>query len=110
MAKYERLVTGNFNDILNKLDNAVIKGSISASYEDGTDYHRDDFHFALRIYERYSYWGKNRVSMTITIVGRDGQYKVTAVTSGGSQAMFFKINRWGENNFLKTVINIIDSL
>ena len=110
MAKFEKYVTGNFYDILNKLDKAVIKGSISATYEDGSEYHRDGIDFAIRVYERYSYFGKNRVSMAITIIGSDGNYFVSAITSGGSQAVFFKINRWGEDAFLQTIRNALNEL
>ncbi|MDD4076868.1 MAG: DUF6054 family protein [Bacilli bacterium] len=110
MAKFEKHVKGNFYDILNKLEKAVMQGSISATYEDGSEYHHDGIDFAIRVYERYSYFGKNRVSLAITIVGSDGNYFVSAITSGGSQAIFFKINRWGENAFLETVRNVIDKL
>lgn len=110
MAKYEKNVTGNFYDILNKIDNAVMDGSVSASFEDGSEYHEDGVDFALRVYERYSYFGGNRTSMAITIVGSNNRYLVSAVTSGGSRAMFFKINTVGENAFLDTIIDTLDGL
>ena len=63
MAKYERIVQGDLDEILNRLDSAVLGGSISASFEDGSDYAQGDFRCAVRVYERYSYTGNNRVSM-----------------------------------------------
>ena len=35
MAKYEKQVHGDFDEILNRLHEAVISGSTTASYEDG---------------------------------------------------------------------------
>ena len=38
MAKYQReILRGDFDDILNALHQAVLGGSFSASYEDGSD-------------------------------------------------------------------------
>ena len=55
---------------------------------------------AVRVYERYSAIGGNRVSMNVTLVGEGDHLFLSAITSGGSQAMFFKINTWGEDAFL----------
>ena len=38
--------------------------------------------------------------------GRDGIH-LSAITSGGSQAMFFKINTWGEEAFLDKLKEIL---
>lgn len=110
MAKYTKMVTGDFDAILARLHNAVINGSMSASYEDGSDYNDSSFRCAVRVYERYSYSGGNRVSMSLTLAGANGNYYLTAITSGGSQAMFFKINTWGEEAFLETISGVIDRL
>ena len=110
MAKIEKRVKGNIFDILKKIESAVMSGSVSASYEDGSNYSHDGFNVAVRVYERYSYTGRNRVSLTLTLAGRDGDYFLSAITSGGSQAVFFKINRWGENAFLDTIRDVIDEL
>jgi hypothetical protein len=48
--------------------------------------------------------------MAITVVGKDGHYLVSAITSGGSRAVFFKINTWGEESFLDTIRNALESL
>ena len=59
-------------------------------------------------YERYSWTGSNRVGMTVTSV-QDGPYvHIAGVSLGGSQAMFFKVNTLGEQNFLNTLDAAID--
>jgi hypothetical protein len=35
---------------------------------------------------------------------------LTAITSGGSQAVFFKINTLGESEFLRKLEEVLDSL
>lgn len=48
----------------------------------------------------YSYSGKNRLSLSVNVVEHQNHIHITAITSSGSQAMFFKINTFGEDNFL----------
>ena len=110
MAKYEKNLYGNFDYILETLHNAVMSKSTSASYEDGSDYVSGDFRCAVRVYERYSWFGSNRVSMAVTVAGSNGIYKISAITAGGSQATFFKVNTVGEENFLSTIVGAMNSL
>lgn len=110
MAKYEKVVYGDFDSILEKLNDAVMSGSTSASYEDGSDFSQGGFRCAVRIYERYSWTGGNRVSMSLTLAGSGGEYFLSAITSGGSQGMFFKMNTMGEEAFLETIAEVVDSL
>ena len=110
MAKYERAFTGDFDTVLEKLHDGVLNGSASASYEDGSDYCAGDFRCAVRVYERYSWTGGNRVSMNLTLAGRGRDLFLSAITSGGSQAMFFKVNTFGEEAFLDTIRKTADRL
>ena len=110
MAKLERSLQGDFDDVLSRLHDGILSGSVSASYEDGSDYAAGDVRCAVRVYERYSWSGGNRVSMSLTLVGEGQNLFLSAITSGGSQAMFFKINTWGEEAFLDRVRELIESL
>ncbi len=110
MAKLEKQVHGNFDSILNSLHQAVLEGSMSASYEDGSDFAQGDFRCAVRVYERYSWSGGNRVSLTLTLAGCGGNYFLSAITAGGSQATFFKLNTWGEEAFLDTIAPVVENL
>ena len=42
------------------------------------------------------------------LFGRDDAIELTAVSSGGSQAMFFKLNTLGENAFLDRLREIVE--
>ena len=110
MAKYEKQVHGDFDEILNRLHEAVISGSTTASYEDGSDFTQGDFRCAVRVYERSSWTGANRVSMSLTLAGSNDEYFLSVITSGGSQALFTKINTIGEESFLETIISTVDAL
>ena len=108
MAKYEKRFQGDFVRVLDQFDRAVLEGSFSASLEDGSDMSCGQARCAVRVYERYSALGGNRVSLNLTLVGEDGRIFVSAITSGGSQAIFFKINTLGEGAFLDRVQELLD--
>lgn len=108
MAKLEYQLVGNFDMILNAVDNAV-RQSISATLEDSSNFYMNGARCSVRVYERYSYLGKNRVSLSFTLVECDGKINASAITSGGSQALFFKINTIGEHSFLNTIKDTLES-
>lgn len=101
MAKLEQTVNADFDQLLEKIENGILEGSLSASLEDSGDVRDGDARCSVRVFERYSYAGSNRVSLSVTLFkNADGPVHITAITSGGSQAMFFKINTVGEEAFL----------
>ena len=110
MAKLERSLTGDFDLVLARLNSAVLNGSMSATLEDKSDYTIGPVRVAVRMYERYSALGGNRVAMCVTLAGEGNELRLTAITAGGSQAMFFKVNTWGEESFLDTLADIVNKL
>ena len=82
--------------------------SSTASLEDASDFVTADSRCSVRVFERYSYAGNNRVSLSVTLFQNgDGPIHLSAITSGGSQAMFFKINTFGEEAFLDKLREIL---
>lgn len=101
MAKLERTVQEDFSTLLGRIEQGIMEGSVSASLEDGSDFSEGGARCAVRVFERYSYIGSNRVSLSVTLFqAGGGPVHLSAVTAGGSQAMFWKINTFGEEAFL----------
>lgn len=108
MAKFEKVLYGDFDAILKKIEGGVIDGSISASLEESSDFANGEARCSVRVFERYSYAGGNRVSLSVTLFKNgDSPIHVSAITSGGSQALFFKMNTWGEETFLEKFKEIL---
>ena len=107
MAKYECRIQAIFEEVLSAIENDILQGSISASYEDGSDFCIGDVRCAVRVFERYSMAGGNRVSLNVTIIGRGNELYMTGIAAGGSQATLFKINTLGEDAFLEQLINAV---
>ena len=101
MAKLEQTFYGDFDDLLNRIEEGIQRGSSSASLEDSSDFYAGDSRCSVRVFERYSWSGGNRVSMNVTLFqAGNGPIQLSAINSGGSQAMFFKVNTLGEESFL----------
>ena len=110
MAKYEKHFRGDFAQVLAQIDRAVMEGGSSASLEDSSDMYCGDARCAVRVYERYSWSGGNRVSLSVTLFGVGDELMLSAITAGGSQAMFFKVNTWGEEAFLDSIRETLERL
>lgn len=108
MAKYERFFRGNFEEVLSICEQAVMGKSATATLEDRSDIVSNGVKVAVRVYERYSMLGGNRVSLSLTLVGDGDELYLVAIGSGGSQALMFKINTFGEANFLASLSDEID--
>ena len=80
-----------------------MRGSASASFEHGADYRTPTGRCSVMVFERYSWLGNNRVSMSVTLFQSGDRIELCAITSGGSQGAFFKINTFGEEAFLETL-------
>jgi len=102
MAKLEEYITADFDTLLYRIESGIMGGSISASLEDKSDFVTAGARCSVRVFERYSYIGGNRVSMSVTLFqpANSNTVAISAITSGGSQAVFFKINTFGEKAFL----------
>ena len=108
MAKLERTLNGDYNSILKRITDGIMGGSVSASLEDSSDFRSGVARCSVRVFERYSYAGGNRVSLSVTLFQNgDDTIHLSAITSGGSQAMFFKVNTWGEEAFLEKLEELL---
>ncbi len=109
MAKLEKTLPGTLGQWVEKITREIQEGSVSASLEETSDFRNGDARVAVRVFERYSWTGSNRVSMSVTLFQNgNGPVYLSAITSGGSQAMFFKMNTMGEEAFLDKLRELID--
>ena len=110
MATYETNLHGEFGPVLYYLHHGILKGSMSASFEDESYVQYAGVRCCVRVYERYSWSGGNRLSMTLTLVGDGEDLFLSAITAGGSQGMLFKFNTLGEEAFLDTLRELAEGL
>ncbi len=109
MAHYEHVLRGDVDALIAHLDREIPGGSVTAKLEASGDHRIGDARMLIRVYERYSMAGGNRVSLCISVLAVDTAMSVSAVTAGGSQAMFWKVNTFGETSFLERAVEALRS-
>ena len=111
MAKLEKKIYVDFDELLHEIENGIKNGSASATLEDSSDFRDGDSKCGVRVFERYSYTGGNRVSLNVTCFQQgEGPVFLSAITSGGSRAVLFKLNTFGEEAFLDEIKEIIKKI
>ncbi|MBQ9166066.1 MAG: hypothetical protein IJX71_03990 [Oscillospiraceae bacterium] len=109
MAMLEKTIYDrDFSNVLSLIEDGILNGSVSATLEARSDFRAPNARCNVRVFERYSYMGGNRLSLNVTLFQADGQpIKLSAITSGGSQALFFKMNTFDEEAFLDKLREIL---
>lgn len=112
MAILEKTIRNQkFNTLLRKLEQEIPDSSWSADLEAGSDFKEGEARCSVRVFERYSMVGGNRLSLTLTMFQNgDNPIRLSAITAGGSQAVFFKINTIGEESFLDDVKKLLEEI
>lgn len=110
MAKLEKELWNDFDELLETIQKGILNGSASATLEDSSDFIGENARCSVRVFERYSAMGGNRVSLNVTLFQcKGGPVKISAITSGGSQAILFKINTFGEETFLDCLRKVLEA-
>ena len=96
MAIFEKTIQNKkFDQLLWKLENEIPASSWSAELEAGSDFKEGDA----------------RCSLTLTMFQNGGSpIRLSAITAGGSQAVFFKVNTLGEESFLEDVKGLLEEI
>lgn len=108
MAKLEVFLRKDFDQLLEEIEDCILEGSMSASLEDSSDFVRGGARCSVRVFERYSMMGGNRVSLSVTLFQNEtDEVYVSAIAAGGSQSVLFKVNTIGEEAFLDELREIL---
>ena len=86
MAIFEKTIRNqNFDQLLRKLEQEIPVSSWSANLEAGSDFKEGDARCSVRVFERYSMIGGNRLSLTLTLFQNgDSPIRLSAITAGGN--------------------------
>lgn len=112
MAIFEKTIRSQkFDKLLRRLEQEIPDSSWSADLEAGSDFKDGEARCSVRVFERYSMIGGNRLSLTLTLFQNgEGPIRLSAITAGGSQAVFFKMNTLGEDSFLEDVKELLEEI
>ncbi len=109
MAIFERTFKGHFAQFVDVFHDNIIQSSVTTKFEDGKQIMVGNRKVSFLVYERYSAIGANRVSLSVVIAESNETIQFTAITSGGAQGVFMKINTFGEEAFLDVCVRIVEN-
>ncbi len=107
MAKLQCELRGRFDAIVNTIESGIVNSGVSASKEDSSSFYGENSRCTVLVFERYSMLGDNRVSLNVTLYETGDHIYMSAIAAGGSQAMLFKLNTFGESAFLDVLKKVI---
>lgn len=97
--KYESYLNASFDEVLTLLSSKLDNYSATLTLEHTIDFNQE-LRVSVRSFERYSAMGGNRVSANCTLIETRTKPYIIITTTGGSQALFYKINTTGEERFM----------
>ena len=109
MAKYTTTVAGSLEQLRKYISRNGPNLGATITLEEEISGTADGVKYWIGTYERYAVLGENRVSLNIVLLEFSEGVRVIATSSGGSQAMFLKINHWSEDNFMNDFVSIIET-
>ncbi|KOA19312.1 hypothetical protein CLHOM_24180 [Clostridium homopropionicum DSM 5847] len=103
MAKYEKTMTGNFEEVLKHLQNDISNSGITMNLVDESNYSSGDTKIAVRVYDKYFMRNGNRASLSLTIVAHESDIFISAIGAGGGQGIIFNFSLGAEDDMVSIV-------
>jgi hypothetical protein len=110
MAKYEKTMTGQFESIVNRLQEDIINSGITMNLVDESNYTFGDANIAVRAYDKYFMRNGNRASLSLTVVGHGNDIFISAIGAGGGQGIIFNFSLGAEDDMVAVVEESINRM
>ena len=110
MAKYEKIISGQFDEVVNQLQNDISNSGISMKLVDESNYTIGDTEIAVRVYDKYFMRNGNRASLSLTVVGSDNNIFISAIGAGGGQGVLFNFSLGAEDDMVAIVQNSVEQM
>nr|WP_312578055.1 DUF6054 family protein [Sedimentibacter sp.] len=107
MAKYEEMITGQFEEVVNYLQRDIEDSGITMNLVDESNFNSGDTNIAVRVYDKYFMRNGNRASLSLTVVGHGSNIFISAIGAGGGQGVFFNFSLGAEGEMVDVVRNSI---
>jgi hypothetical protein len=110
MAKFEKTLSGNFNEIIDKLQNEIMNSGFSMNLVDESNYSLGNTNVAVRVYDKYFMRNGNRASLSLTVAGQGNDIFISAIGAGGGQGVIFNFSLGAEEELVDIVRYCIEQM
>lgn len=110
MAKYEKVINGKFETVINCLHEDIMNSGISMNLRDESNYAIGDTNIAVRVYDKYFMRNGSRASLSLTVVGDGNEIFVSAIGAGGGKGIIFDYSLGAESDMVAVVEESINRM
>lgn len=110
MAKYEKTIIGQFEEVVDRLQIDIGNSGISMNLVDESNYTIGDTRIAVRVYDKYYMRNGNRASLSLTVVGNNSNIFISAIGAGGGQGVFLNFSLGAEDDMVSIVQRSIEQM
>lgn len=107
MAKFEKHVQGDFQQIVTQLNEDIIRSGLSVNSVDESNYEHGNIRMAVRVYDKYFMRNSNRASLSVTIVDSGSEVFISAIGAGGGSGVIFNFSLGAESELTQVVADSI---
>ncbi|MEA5084775.1 MAG: DUF6054 family protein [Lachnospiraceae bacterium] len=107
MAKYEKCVHGDFDKILEQLDEDIFKSGLSIELVDKSNYYDENVKMAVRVYDKYFMRNSSRASLSVTVIDSGREVFISAIGDGGGKGAIFNFSLGAESELIEVVANSV---
>ena len=110
MAKYEKTIMGEFENVLNILKEDIESSGITMNLVDESNFTSGDTDIAVRVYDKYFMRNGNRASLSLTVVGHGNDIFISAIGAGGGQGVFLNFSLGAEDEMVAVVQDSVERI
>ena len=108
MAEFQKKVKGSSKAFVDYLIAHQKSLGVAVSVDNSYAYQVNDVDIDIMMFEKYSFTGGNRIAMSVTCIGYSEEFDVLALVAGASNALFAKVNLYGEDAFLQKFVECVN--
>jgi hypothetical protein len=110
MAKFEKTITGQFDEVVDKLQEDISNSGLTMNLVDESNCTIGDTKVAVRVYDKYFMRNGNRASLSLTVAGHGDEIFISAIGAGGGQGIIFNFSLGAEDDMVAIVEESINQM
>lgn len=103
MAKFEKILMGDFDKITADLHKHVMDSAVSMNLVDESHHEFGHTKVMVRAYDKYFMRNASRASLSVTVVSDEESLFISAIGSGGGQGAFYNFSLGAEDEMAELV-------